>query len=116
MKLSKKKYIFISKIKKILLIILFWFDFLENRPARKNYNKLNSKEDASRSRTDNLDNVAACKEEECSGHETDTDSSFTDLELDDRDDFSDDSDYGMLDFYFHTLFVIKNIHFYIIHN
>jgi hypothetical protein len=69
----------------------------ESRPARKNYNKLTG-EDVSRTRSDHLDNVDSCKEEQCAKHDanndTDTDSSFTDIELDDRDDFSDDSDYG----------------------
>lgn len=73
------------------------FFVTENRPARKNYNKL-SGEDISRTKTEHLDNVDACKQEGCTTHDTnndtDTDSSFTDIELDDRDDFSDDSDYG----------------------
>ncbi|EFA12877.2 uncharacterized protein LOC103314906 [Tribolium castaneum] len=68
----------------------------ENRPARKNYNKLTG-EDVSRLKSDHLDNVAECKDQGCTTHDpnndTDTDSDFTDIELDDRDDFSDDSDY-----------------------
>lgn len=45
-----------------------------------------------------MDNEPVCKDD-CTGDEppggTDTDPSFTDIEIDDQDDFSDDSDYGL---------------------
>ncbi|XP_019874906.1 uncharacterized protein LOC109602904 [Aethina tumida] len=69
----------------------------DNRPARKDYNKLAGEEKSdTKVRTDNLNNEQVCNDNECTAndtHESDTDSSFTDLEIDDRDDFSDDSDY-----------------------
>lgn len=69
----------------------------DNRPARKDYNKLtgNGNDDQQNDITAAiLDNDPAYKKN-CivnGANDTDTESSFTDIELDDRDDFSD-SDY-----------------------
>lgn len=74
----------------------------DNRPARKDYNKLSGEEN---SVTYCLDNEPACKDD-CANNEsttTDIETNFTDVEIDDRDDFSDDSDYGTYLFYWHTL-------------
>lgn len=69
----------------------------ENRPARKDYNKLAGEElSVTPAKEEQLDNEAVCRNN-CSQneqHDTDTDSSFTDFEIDERDEFSDDSDYG----------------------
>ncbi|KAK9882207.1 hypothetical protein WA026_019720 [Henosepilachna vigintioctopunctata] len=69
------------------------------RPPRKAYNKLGSKEEQTKA-TGHLDNDASPKKDDLSGNgnsgnDTDTDSSFTDIEIDDGNEFSD-SDYGEL--------------------
>lgn len=72
----------------------------ENRPARKEYHKLSGDDQTAKKKsTDLLDNDNACNKDstDCVGGnslDSDTDSSFTEIEMDDRDDFSDDSDYG----------------------
>ncbi|KAK5649301.1 hypothetical protein RI129_000330 [Pyrocoelia pectoralis] len=64
----------------------------ESRPARKDYNKLAGEEiSVTPSKDEQLDNETVCRKNE--HHDTDTDSSFTDFEIDERDEFSDDSDY-----------------------
>nr|CAH7717217.1 unnamed protein product [Callosobruchus chinensis] len=100
----------VNKLIVLLLLLLRLYQHVfsasENRPARKDYNKLSGSEDQSKSGKNNhatsasedgehLDNQESY--EECSNHtpgDSDTDSSFTDIEMDNRDDFSDDSDYG----------------------
>ncbi|CAH1967464.1 unnamed protein product [Acanthoscelides obtectus] len=80
----------------------------QHRPARKDYNKLTGGEEQSKSDKshatsasedeEQLDNQDAYRGIDESGNhisgDSDTDSSFTDIEMDNRDDFSDDSDYG----------------------
>lgn len=86
----------------MLTIINAWIVFSENRPARKEYNKLSGDEQTTKKKTTDLldnDNENGCNKDstDCVGGnslDSDTDSSFTEIEMDDRDDFSDDSDYG----------------------
>ncbi|XP_031355779.1 uncharacterized protein LOC116180087 [Photinus pyralis] len=69
----------------------------ESRPARKDYNKLAGEEiSVASSKEEQLDNESVCRKNcaQNEHHDTDTDSSFTDFEIDERDDFSDDSDYA----------------------
>lgn len=87
----------------------------ESRPARKDYNKLRGDDNVTKgdkdtsTTTTTTNNTTATTEEHLDNapnytnvygvnnepQDTDTDSSFTDLELDDRDEFTD-SDYGMV--------------------
>ena len=71
----------------------------ESRPARKDYDKLSGEEQVGKNRNATLDNEGACRTSQeypvSNGSvETDSESNFTDLEVDERDEFSDDSDYG----------------------
>lgn len=83
-----------------IITIYIHKSFPESRPARKEYNKLSGEDQtAKKESTDLLDNDSARNKDnaDCVGGnslDSDTDSSFTEIEMDDRDDFSDDSDYG----------------------
>lgn len=86
-------------ILKSAIIVKKSFYFSESRPARKEYNKLSGDEQTTKKSSEFLDNENACNKNstDCVGGnslDSDTDSSFTEIDMDDRDDFSDDSDYG----------------------
>lgn len=81
--------------------------FTESRPARKDYNKLSGADDLGgiTAKDEVLDNEEVCRNNCNNGvdndnhehhHDTDTDSSFTDFDIDEREEFSDESDYGEL--------------------
>lgn len=80
-------------------IFEFWSikNFTDNRPARKDYSKLTAEERTNG--TEQLDNEHVYNTEDvCAGNEpqnrTDNDCTFPDIDMVDREDFSDDSDYG----------------------
>lgn len=102
---------------KSVILTTNFFLFSESRPARKDYNKLTGddqhllqdKEDIHqetsqqsqnedvKNKHEKLDNETIFRDELTNNEliETDSESTFTDIDLD-RDDFTDDSDYGML--------------------
>lgn len=68
----------------------------ESRPARKDYNKLAGEENNANTtnKSTRLDNDPVCRDDDESPGGNDSDPTFTDIEIDDQEDFSDDSDYG----------------------
>lgn len=83
-------------------LIFFFYLILDSRPARKDYNKLRGDDNATKNKDnengENLDNGPNYRNVYNVNNETqidtDTDSSFTDLELDDEREEFTDSDYG----------------------